>query len=400
MPYFKYTARDKSGAEQKGLIEARNSQNAAGILRKKGFFVLMLKETMPASISTSFMHRISTSDITDFTRQLSTMVEAGLPLTKSLRILAAQSSNVRLRKLLEDILGDVEAGSSMGDALGKRQKYFSPTYIALIRSGEASGTLDDVLLRLADNLEKQREFRNKIKGAMIYPVIVIAGMGIVMFIMMAFVVPKLTDLYSEFEIDLPAATTLLISVSTVFANYWLFILVGVLGLIVFFLRWKSSGSGKAIWDRIKLKIPIFGQLQKEVELIEAARTLGILVGAGLPIIEALEIVADSMDNIVFRQGMEQAMKDVEKGYPLGLSLGRNKNYPPIFSEMITIGEESGKLDDTLKRLAGFFETKSDSTVKGLTSAIEPLIMVVLGVGVGFLVLAIIMPIYNLTSAIK
>lgn len=401
MPFYKYKVRDDEGKKQKGLIEAKTGTDAAAILFNKGFFVLGLAETRQRkSILTHFVNRISASDITDFTRQLSTMINAGLTLTKSLQILASQEENQQMRKLLEDILADVEGGAPFAEALEKKSEYFSRTYTALIRSGEASGKLDGVLERLADNLEKQREFRNKIKGAMIYPVIVVVGMGIVIFIMMAFVVPKLTSLYTEFEIDLPVATEVLISIANVFAQFWLFILLGVVGLTVVFLRWKSAGRGKEIWDRFLLSIPIIGQLQQEINLIEAARTLGILVGAGLPITEALNIVAEAIDNRVYQRGIMDATKAVEKGFALGATITRNKDFPPIFAEMITIGEETGKLDETLQRMANFFETKSDQTVKGLTTAIEPFIMVVLGFGVGFLVLAIVMPIYNLTSAIK
>jgi type IV pilus assembly protein PilC len=401
MAFYKYKVRDSKGGTKSGLVEAKSKSDAAGILRRKGDFVLSLTESSQTKIPFSgFFNKISSSKITDFTRQLSTMIDAGLNLTKSLQILASQTKSEAMNKLLEDILADVEGGARFTDALEKKSKYFSKTYTALIRSGEASGTLDKVLNRLADNLEKQREFKNKVKGAMIYPVIVMAGMGIVMFIMMAFVVPKLTDLYSEFEIDLPMATQVLITIANIFANYWLLILIGVIGVIAAFIKWKSSGSGKRIWDRILISIPLFGELQKEVSLIEAARTLGVLIGAGLPITEALAIVSDATTNSVYKKGIEDARRAVEKGFPLGETISRNENFPPIFSEMITIGEETGKLDEVLQRLANFFETKSNETVKGLTTAIEPLIMVVLGLGVGFLVLAIITPIYNLTSSIK
>ena len=252
MPQFKYKAKNEKGVSISGIVEAPSAQNASQTLRTKGYFVLSLQEQVKRTIPlVSLMSRISSSDITDATRQLATMISAGLPLTKSLEILSHQSKSEQMNALLNDILSDVQGGTSLADALDKHQNHFSRTYIALIRSGEASGTLDNVLDRLADNLEKSREFKNKVKGAMIYPTIVIIGMAIVGFIMMSFVVPKLTNLYTEFEVDLPIATKALITVSNVFANYWYLILLGVSGLYFGFTQWKKTTSGRKIWDTLK-----------------------------------------------------------------------------------------------------------------------------------------------------
>lgn len=401
MPTYSYRAKDNEGEIERGLVEAPSADSAADILHQRGYFIVNLSEKreFPNPLR-RFTDRITQSDITDFTRQLATMIEAGLPLPKALTILAEQAQNKSFKQLLGKILANIESGMSFTDALGVHAEHFSKTYIALIRSGEASGTLDNVLLRLADNLEKQREFRGKVKGALIYPTIIFFGMGVVMFIMMAFVIPKLTDLYTEFEVELPAATRYLIRISDFFAAYWYFIIVVFAGGAYLFLRWKNTSIGSKVWDRFVLSLPLIGELQKEIILIEASRTIGILVGAGLSITETLEIVAEAVDNSVYRDGLTKAKKAVEKGRQLGDTIARNAAFPPIFAEMVSIGEETGKLDETLQRLSQFFETKSDQTVKGLTAAIEPLIMVMLGLGVGFLILAIVLPIYNLTTAIK
>ncbi|MDP3983311.1 MAG: type II secretion system F family protein [bacterium] len=401
MPQYKYKAIDKESNKVTGLVEATSAQTASQTLRSKKYFVLSIDEKIRREIPIArLIGRVSSSDVTDFTRQLATMIDAGLPLTKSLEISATQSKSEQMNHLLNNILSDVQGGTPLADALEKNASHFTRTYIALIQSGEASGTLDNVLNRLADNLEKNREFQNKVKGAMIYPTIVIIGMAIVGFIMMSFVVPKLTNLYTEFEVDLPIATKALITISNVFANYWYLILLAVGGLYFGFTQWKKTTFGRKTWDTLKIRIPLIGPLQQEIILIETARTLGILAGAGLAINKALEIVAEAVDNVIYKKGLDQARSAVEKGYPLGITIASNRNFPPIFAEMITIGEETGKLDETLQRLANFFETKSNESVRALTTAIEPLIMIVLGVGVGFLVLAIIMPIYNLTDAIK
>ncbi|TSC53519.1 MAG: Uncharacterized protein LiPW16_376 [Microgenomates group bacterium LiPW_16] len=245
--------------------------------------------------------------------------------------------------------------------------------------------LDQVLARLAENLEKEREFNSKIKGAMIYPAIILVGMFVVVFIMMTMVVPKLTALYKDFGITLPIATRLLISISDFFVAFWWLILAGTVGAILGFRAWRKTPVGTRILDSLVLRLPIWGNLKKQIVLVEFTRTLGLLVGAGLPIIEALNIVSDSLDNIIYQEGVKEAAQKVD---------------PPILGQMIKVGEETGKLDESLLKLSRYFESESEQMVRGLTTAIEPLIMIVLGVGVGFLVWAIIMPMYQLMTQIQ
>lgn len=403
MAFFKYKVRDPKGKFTEGMVEARSDKDAAVLLREQGFLIVELNPA-GAEISltslTAPLQRVSFGDIVNFTRQLSTMVTAGLTITEALSILRSQTPNQAFAKVLDEILHDIEAGNNLASALEKYPQHFSKIYVSLIRAGEAGGMLDKVLERLADNLEKQREFNGKTQGAMVYPAIIVVGMVIVVFIMMTMVVPKLTGLYKDFGIQLPLATRLLIAVSDFFVAFWWLIILGSIGAVVGFRAWKKTPMGTRILDTIVLRLPIWGNLKKEMILVEFTRTLGLLVGAGLPILEALNIVSDSLDNVVYRDGIKDAAMKVEKGFPLGVPLAQNPNFPPILGQMTKVGEETGKLDESLLKLSHYFESESEQLVRGLTTAIEPLIMVVLGLGVGFLVLAVVMPIYQLTEAFK
>ncbi len=403
MAFFKYKVRDQKGGFTSGMVEARSDKDAASLLRDQGLLVIELgpagAELSWASL-TAPLQRVSFGDIVTFTRQLSTMVTAGLTITESLSLLRSQTPNQAFAKVLDQILHDIEAGNNLASALEKHPDNFSRIYVSLVRAGEAGGMLDKVLARLADNLEKQREFNGKTKGAMVYPAMIVLGMVIVAFIMMTMVVPKLTGLYKDFGIQLPLATRILIATSDFFVAFWWLIIIAAVGAVIGFQAWKKTPVGIRILDTLVLRLPIWGNLKKEIILVEFTRTLGLLVGAGLPILEALNIVSDSLDNVVYRDGIKEAALKVEKGFPLGVPLAQNPNFPPILGQMTKVGEETGKLDESLLKLSHYFETESEQLVRGLTTAIEPLIMIVLGLGVGFLVLAVVMPIYQLTEAFQ
>ena len=302
--------------------------------------------------------------------------------------------------MLSDVERQIVGGGTLGDALSKYPTYFSATYIALVRAGESSGTLDQVLTRLADILESQREFKSKVQGAMIYPIIILVGMTGVVFVMMTVVVPKLTDLYKDFNISLPASTQLLMNMSGFFVKFWWLMIIAAAAAVVLFRKWRKTPEGELIVDTILLKIPLFGELQKKVMLVEFTRTLGMLIASGIHILEGLQILRASLGNVLFRNAIGEIGKKVEKGFPLGDTFAQYQIFPPIVSQMMKVGEETGKLDDTLLKLSKYFQSESENLVKGLTTAIEPIIMVVLGVGVGFIVISVITPIYNLTSQFK
>ncbi len=403
MAVFQYKAQNAQSQIISGLVEAPNSQVAVRLLHDKQLFVVSIAESKEGLSLASFeqmFKRVSASDIANFTRQLSTMVTAGLSLPEALTILRTQATNKVFAELLVDVEHQIVGGGNLGDALAKYPKYFSGTFLALVRAGEASGTLDQVLTRLADSLEAQREFRSKVSGAMIYPIIILIGMVGVVGVMMVVVVPKLTDLYRDFNISLPWTTRLLMSVSGFFVRFWWLVIIGAGAGAWGFRTWRATAMGQQTIDRLVLKIPLFGELTKKIILVEFTRTLGMLIGSGIHILDGLQILKDSLANVLFRTAIADIAKKVEKGLPLGDSFAQHDVFPPIVSQMMKVGEETGKLDETLMKLSHYFQSESEILVKGLTTAIEPIIMVVLGVGVGFIVISVITPIYNLTSQFK
>jgi len=403
MAIFQYKARSSEGQLLSGLVDAPSQDVALRLLHEKRLFVVgihVARDQLSLATIEQMFKRVSFNEIVNFTRQLSTMVVAGLSLPESLTILRAQTTNKVFTDVLIDIEHQIVSGGNLADSLSKYPKYFSATYLALIRAGESSGTLDQVLTRLAETMESQRDFRGKISGAMIYPVIILIGMVGVIFVMMTVVVPKLTDLYTDMDLTLPVTTQILIGVSKFFVNFWWLVILCAVGLFFAFRKWRTTKSGEHITDTLILKIPIFGELQKKIILVEFTRTLGMLISSGIHILEGLSILKNSLGNVLFREAITEIAKKVERGFPLGDSFAQYAVFPPIVSQMMKVGEETGKLDDTLLKLSHYFQTESENLVKGLTAAIEPIIMVILGVGVGFIVISVITPIYNLTSQIK
>ena len=402
MAFFKYKAISSNGKPTVGLVEAPNGDQAAKLLKEKQLFVISLAETNENAITSRFdkLQKVSFNDIVNFTRQLATMIVAGLSIPDSLNILHTQTTNPIFARVLSDIERSIVGGGNFGDALAKYPQYFTPIYISLIRAGEASGMLDKVLNQLADTLEAQREFRGKVVGALIYPTIIVIGMIVVVIIMMVVVIPKLTDLYKDFGIELPVATKILIGISNfVIYDWWIVILV-VVGVVYGFSRWKKTDIGTYTTDTLILKIPLFGELQKKTILVEFTRTLAMLLSAGIHILDALKILKGSLNNVLYRNAIDDISKRVEKGFQLADTFASHKEFPMIVSQMLKVGEETGRIDDTLLKLSKYFQTETEQMVKGLTTAMEPIIMVVLGIGVGFIVFSVITPIYNLTAQFK
>lgn len=399
MEKFKYKAKDASGKTIEGLVEALDQKKAAKLLQDKKLLVIYLfpvGRNLLTETKATFFSRTTEADKINFTRQLATMVTAGLKLTEALAILEVQASP-SMAKLVSEILRGVEAGGSLSQTLEKHPDIFDPVYISLVRAGEAAGILDNVLNRLAENLEKQREFTGKVKGALVYPIIVIGGMGAVATIMMIFVVPKLTALYDEFKADLPIATKILLKASQFTTNFWWVLVLAAVGLFFIFPQLLKNPLLKKRYDTLLFRLPVIGKLRQQIMLTEFTRTLGLLVGAGVLIVDSLEIVKTSAASPVYSDAIDQAAKNVQRGFTLAVALAETQVFPPILAQMVSVGEETGKLDEVLGKVSGYFGQEAEMSVRNLTTAMEPLIMIVLGVGVGFLIIAIIMPIYNLTS---
>ncbi len=399
MKRFNYKAKDKTGKLVVGEVEASSQLVAAKLVRQKGLTVIAItpaRETIFSSIR-KLRDRITMADVSTFTRQLATMVNAGLPITEALLILRQQTKGA-MQKVVAQILTDVEGGESLSIATARHPKVFSPTYIALLKAGEVGGVMDEVLTRLADSLEKQQEFSGKVKGALIYPAIIVVGMFVVGLVMMIFVIPRLTSLYGDFNAQLPTATKILIGISNFFVRLWPLLLITIGGGLWGFSAYRRTPAGKRRTDELIFKLPIIGELQKEVLLTELTRTLSLMIGAGVSILEALNISAGVVGNEVVASALRDSSKQVEKGFPIAYSFSKHPEaFPFILSQMVAVGEETGKMEEVLGKVSHVFEVESDQKVKALTSAVEPLVMIVLGLGVGFLVIAIILPIYNLTS---
>lgn len=395
---YKYKARDQKLQLVTGEVEAPNAVQAAKLLKSRTLIVVDLAEARkPLEFMRRVQERVKDEDVTNFTRQMATMIKAGLPITEVLVILRTQSKGA-LQDVVSQVLADVEGGSSLSAALQTHPKVFTPSYIALIKSGEAGGVLDDVLVRLADNLEKREEFKGKVKGALIYPVIVVAGMIVVSFIMLVYVIPRLTSLYTELDAELPFATKFLIGVSGFASQYWYVIIIVVAVAAYAIASYRRTPKGKRKTDEFLYRLPIAGELSQKVTLAELTRTLSLMIGAGVSILDALMISSKVVENAVIGDALTDAAKMVEKGFPISFTFAKHPEaFPFILSQMVAVGEETGKLDEVLAKVSHVFEVESDQKVKALTSAVEPIILMLLGIGVAFLVIAIILPIYNLTT---
>jgi type IV pilus assembly protein PilC len=396
MKRYRYKAKDEKGNVVMGEVEAPNESHAAKLVRQRGLVVISIRSQ--SRLSLNFLkERVSMSDVTNFTRQLATMINAGLPITEALLILRSQA-NGPMSRIVAQILSDVEEGESLSAAIEKFPNVFSKTYVALIKSGELGGVMDEVLMRLASDMEKQEEFRGKVKGAMIYPAIIVVGMIGVGIIMIVFVVPRLTTLYEQFDAELPWSTKFLIGLSNIMIHFWPLVIVAVAALFWGFDTYRHTANGKAKIDEILFKIPLIGDLQRQIILADLTRTLSLMISSGVSILEGLTISSEVIANSVINSALKDIIKMVEKGFPLAFSFSRHPEaFPFILSQMVAVGEETGKMDEVLAKVSHVFEVESEQKVKALTAAIEPIILIVLGIGVAFLVLSIILPIYNLTT---
>ncbi|MCL4374996.1 type II secretion system F family protein [Patescibacteria group bacterium] len=385
---------------QTGKIEANRAEDVVAYLKGNRFFPIAVDpiKSNGGSLFAFFFDRVSFNDVVNLTRQLAIMLNAGLTLVDSFDILKKQTTKLSLLKVIEDINKDIRGGQTFSSALKKYPQLFPNLYIALVKSGEASGKLSEILLKLSENLEKQREFQGKIKGALIYPVIVIIAMVTVMFIMVTFVVPRLLGLYKDFNIALPITTQILILISSFSARFWPFIIIGIVFGSSLLGRYLQTKSGRYNRDRLLFKLPVINNIVKISSLVDATRTLSILISSGVSILEALTIVIETSSNVIYQMALENIYKQVEKGVSLGTAMANEQIFPAILVQMTTVGEQTGHLDDTLMRISRYFEMESELAVKAMTTLIEPLILVVLGLGVGFLVMSVITPIYNLTSS--
>src|SRR3989344_4537572 len=400
MPIFIYKARDLKGVDHKGTIDTVDSSRAARILGKKGLVVTSITERRIASpLFENILHRVSFDELVIATRQLATMIDSGLVLSEAFDILVSQQSNPNFKKILEGVSRDLKSGLDLASSLKKYTSVFPPLYCSLVKAGEEAGNLDVILTEMANNLERDREFRSRVRGAMIYPIMIISMMFVVAGIMMFFVVPRLTSLYTQSDMDLPLPTKILIGTSNFFINYWWLVLVILTLAAISFRKWVSTPEGRYHFDAFLLKIPLVGRVIRGTALTNFTRTFGLLTTAGVPILDSITIVAEVIGNTVYKKALLETRLGVERGLTMSAQLQMVGVFPNIVSQMYRVGEETGKMDKVSFKMADYFESEADHLVKNLTVIIEPLILVFLGVGVAFLVLSIILPIYKLTTSV-
>ncbi len=399
MKKFKYKARTQEGRLVSGLVEAVDEKQAVAVLREKKLVVVQIGPVGGfASDLNEIIQRVGTKELADFTRQLATMINAGLNLVDALIVLENQYSG-KMKQVVGELRRGVESGQSLSKSLEDQGKVFDDVYISLVKAGESGGLLDKVLSRLAENLEKQRDFKSKVRGALIYPAVILIGMVVVMLIMVLYVIPQLADLYKDFEADLPIMTTMLIGFSDFMGKFWWLLAIGAVG--VFFgarMVWNSPATKPKV-EALLLSLPVFGSLWEQIMITNFALTLAMLTEAGVPIVEGLNLSSKVTSSEMYQKAIRESGKLVEKGFPLAQAFSQQEVFPPILLQMLSVGEETGQVGGLLERVSTYFQSESEQKIKNLTSLIEPMILILLAVGVGFLVFAVVMPIYNLTTTL-
>jgi type IV pilus assembly protein PilC len=398
---FIYQAKNREGQLKRGFVVAASEAKAEKLLTDNGFVIISLKvqrENWLANLN-PFGKRVSYKDLVLFSRQLSTLISARVPILQSLRILQAQLTSKGLLDIVRDLITSIENGESFSLALSKHPETFGNIYVSLVRSGEVSGSVAASLNYLADQLEKDYELRSKVKSALTYPLFVMVALVVVGLLMFKFVLPKLTDVLKEQGGDLPPISKGIIAVTDFFQVYWWVVLL-LLAAIVIGLRFLiRTTPGRYQWDAIKIKLPIVGDIFQKVYLARFSRNLATLVAGGIPIIQAIKIIGDIIGNVIYRDIMLIAADQVTNGKSLSESLTGHEEFPPLVTQMVKVGEQTAELDTILTKLAEFYEKEVDAKVSVLSTLLEPLIMIVLGAGVGLLVAGILLPIYNLASTV-
>lgn len=399
MPTFVWKGRTASGASATGEIAAGSQTDVVAALRQKKIIPTSIKIKEEKKKLTLFAGRVTGRALAVFTRQFSTMLNAGLPLLTCLEILGKQTESLALRKVLTEVRGDVEGGLSLADALRRQAKTFDNLYVNMIESGETGGALDVILMRLAVYLEKSAALRRKIKGAMIYPAIIsLVAVGAIS-VMLLFVIPIFAKMYSGVGAELPAMTRIVMKMSDFLKVAIIPLVIIVIALFTILRRWHKTTSGAKAMDPIFLKFPVFGDLTRKQSIARFARTLSTLLSSGVPIIDALEITARSAGNWVVEDAILKARISIKGGENIADPLSKTSVFPPMVTQMIAIGEASGGLDEMLAKVADFYDEEVDQAVENLTAALEPLIMVFLGGIVGFLVISMYLPIFQLAGTI-
>lgn len=396
---FNYKARNKNGVIQSGVVLATDEQKAEQLLAENSLTVIALEKAEENSLEkfNPFGKSVSNKDLVLFSRQLSTLISARVPILQALRILQDQIVNKYLLSIVDDLIAAVQNGESLSSAMAKHANVFGNVYVNLVMSGEVSGSLDKSLVYLADQLEKDYELASKVKSAMTYPVFVLVALVGIALLMFKFVLPNLTSVLQEQGGDLPPVTVAIIAFSTFFNAFWWLLFLVVAGLILGVKWYVSTIAGRYNWDKLKINLPVIGGIFTKIYLSRFARNLSTLILGGIPIMKALQIVAEIINNVIYRDIILDTVAKIQEGKSISEGLSGHPEFPSIVTQMVKVGEQTAQLDEIMAKLASFYEKEVDAKIGTLSTLLEPIIMIFLGVGVGLLVAGILMPIYNLAS---
>lgn len=403
MSTFKYSARDASGRVVAGAIDATSEVAVVAKLQEMGFYVTSLEEERGRLGLRGALARLRGSSLRDLTilfRQFSTMVSSGLSMLRTLSVLEVQTENPRLRQIVMDLRTDVQEGKSLSEATTRHPKTFTNLIVSMIRAGEVGGVLDEILQRVATFLEKDLALRQKVRSAVTYPIaIFIFAVGIIFFLVF-FILPQFIGFFEDLDVVLPAPTRLLIWFTRTTTKYW-YVIFGVIVAAIYLLRrYIATPSGRMRFDRFKLRVPIFGPLVHKVTISRFSRTFATLISSGVPIMQALEVVAGAVDNKVLTKAVEAVRTSIREGESIALPLQASGIFPPMVVQMTAVGEETGQLDGMLTKVADFYDAEVETTLAQLTSILEPILIIFLGFVVGFIVLSFYLPLYTLITGIK
>jgi len=403
---YSYQAKNQEGKVISGVMDAQNETTAAKLLNEQKLFVLEIKKIgaelpgLNKNLQIPLLSgRVSLKDKIIFTQQLAMMIKAGLPLLDAFDALEEQTENKYFSGMISEIVKDVKGGQPLSLTLAKYPKVFAKFYVAIVRSGEKSGKLDEVLERLSDQLQKDYDLISKIKAAVTYPIVVIVALIGIVIIMLIFVVPQLKTIFADMGAELPLVTRIVLGTSDLIRNFWYIWIIVIVGIYLAIRFWARTPSGGIIWDNFKLKIPLIGPLIRKIYIARFARTMGTLVASGLPMLEIIETVGQVLPNKIYERSFGKISKDIENGIPLSVSLKKQQIFPAMVYHLAAVGEKSGKLDYVLLSMADFFDKEVENTTANLATLVEPILIIIIGAGVGLVVASVIMPIYSLVNVI-
>jgi type IV pilus assembly protein PilC len=402
MSTYVFKAIDLAGVKAKGEIEADSKQAVSDQLRARGLIVLDIGDKYASrEIELSFLKGVKASELAVFSRQLSTMISSGMSILRALYVLEEQTESKFLKETIVATRKDVEAGLSLSDAMARHPKVFSPLFVAMTQAGEMGGVLESALMRVADQLEKDASLRRQIRAAMVYPVLVITFALLVMIALVAFLVPVFEGVFKEFGGELPKITQVSVFLSHAVLGYWWLLIGGTVALVAAFLKWKKSSWGRPQWDRFRLRLPMkIGTIVQQVAVARWSRTLASLTSAGVPLLQALEITGRTRGNIAVEDAMEGVIASVKRGGTIAAPLAQAPIFPSMVTHMVGVGEETGALDAMLDKVAEFYEDQVEASVKALTSIMEPIMIIVIGGMVGFIVISMYLPLFEVYNHIE